>query len=278
MQIATFSPSSKPDENLLKKAILNLESRGIKVELSPNLLGRRGLDVSSDKERFNDFKWAFFESRSTILIPSRGGYGLSRILDEIVKLNFAKVKKTLIGFSDLTFVLNFLSVFENFDIFHGPMLATNFFAGGDELFHYLEKVVNKVSYEIRWEGYSSGGRFSGKIYGGNLTCFSFLVNTNFLPHIQDFILFLEEYNEEEYRVDRMLHFLKYSGIFREVKGVIVGFSDVGYDVYINFFRKNKIPFSTNFPGGHGKMNLPFPIGRVCEFDADRNVLRVHFER
>jgi muramoyltetrapeptide carboxypeptidase len=278
MRIATFSPSSKPNEELLEKAIQNLKGRGFEVELSPYLLGERGLNESSDEERFLDFRWAFFETNSPVIIPSRGGYGLSRILERISELDFSSARKTVIGFSDLTFVLNYLSSFENLTVFHGPMLATNLSKGDDEHFLYLERAVNKIPYEVQWEGDSSGGQFLGKIYGGNLTCFSLLVGTKFFPDLDDAILFLEEHNEAEYRVDRMLYFLKYSGVFQKVKAVIVGFSDVGYDVYINFFRKYKIPFSTNFPGGHGERNLPFPLGKVCEFDADKNTLKVHFER
>lgn len=272
--IAIFSPSSKPDTEDLKKAITNLSNLGFRIETSPYLEDERDFTEDSDYKRLMDFHWAFLKSNSTILMPSRGGYGLSRILDKISFLNFYQIQKTIFGYSDFTFVLNYLATFQNLRVFHGPMAAKNFSRLFEKNIDYFMKAVNGKSFEIQWEGEGWGEDKEVFVFGGNLTCFVHLIGTSYFPPLENALLFIEEINEDEYRVDRMLHYLKHTGILSKVAGVIVGYSDIGYDVYLRFFRRYTIPFSVGVPAGHGELNLPIPFGRMVKVSFNACKLEV----
>ncbi len=259
--IAIFSPSSRPDQEKLKSAVRVLTKIGLEVSLSPFVFDERDLSEVSDNKRIEDLRWAFFKSPAKILMPSRGGYGIIRILERITTFDFAKVEKVLFGFSDFTFLLNFLSRYRNLRVFHGPMAVQNFSIEEEVNINYFLNAVSSQPYEIKWEGEGYGANNEAMIFGGNLTCFVNLINTPYLPDLKGAVILMEEIYEEPYRVDRMLYYLKNLGIFNLVSGVLIGFSDIGYDVYFNFFKKLRVPFSLGVPAGHGKVNIPIPIGR-----------------
>ena len=259
--IAIFSPSSRPDPEKLKLAVRILTNIGFDVILSPFVLDERDLSEVSDNRRIEDIRWAFFNSPAKVLMPSRGGYGIIRILERIRAFDFAKVEKVLFGFSDFTFLLNYLSGYRNLRVFHGPMAVQNFSIEEVVNINYFLDAVFGRPYVIKWEGDGYGADTDATIFGGNLTCFVNLINTPYLPDLKGAVILLEEINEEPYRVDRMLYYLKNLGIFNLVYGVLIGFSDIGYDVYFNFFKKLRVPFSLGVPAGHGKVNIPIPIGR-----------------
>ncbi len=279
MRVATFSPSSKPNETVFYKSVKNLEKYGIEVEISPFALGERSLDDKSDFERIEDIKWVFSYSIAEVIIPTRGGYGLARVLEKLLDLPLSKgSSRTIFGFSDFTYLLNYLAALTNHRVFHGPMLVSNFSELEEVNLEYFLKASRREDYEVSWEGESKGEILFGRVFGGNLTCLCYIINTPFFPKVNDYLLFLEDWNEQEYRVDRMLHYLKVLGVFSSIKGVIVGYSDIGYDVYINFFKKINIPFSVGFPSGHGKVNLPIPFGLELKVDFQRNSVLVSFEK
>lgn len=254
---------------------MNLSKLGFEIETSPYLEDERDFTEDSDHKRLLDFRWALFESKSRIIMPSRGGYGLSRILDKIFSLDFYRVEKTILGYSDFTFVLNYLATFNNLRVFHGPMAVKNFSQVVEENVDYFMRAIKAESYEIAWGGEGRGEDKEAFIFGGNLTCLVHLIGTPWFPPLDRAILFIEEINEDEYRVDRMLHYLKHTGVLNKVAGVIVGYSDIGYDVYIRFFERYNVPFTVGIPAGHGELNFPIPFGRKVKvsFKACRLEIR-----
>jgi muramoyltetrapeptide carboxypeptidase len=61
-----------------------------------------------------------------------------------------------------------------------------------------------------------GGKAKGRLIGGNLSVFTAMIGSSYLPAVQslgDSILFIEEVGEVPYRVDRMLTQLHLAGFF-----------------------------------------------------------------
>src|SRR4030088_37343 len=56
----------------------------------------------SDDERLADFQWMLDDDEIKAVLCARGGYGLSRIIDQIDFKKFRKQPKWIIGFSDVT--------------------------------------------------------------------------------------------------------------------------------------------------------------------------------
>jgi muramoyltetrapeptide carboxypeptidase len=66
------------------------------------------------------------------------------------------------------------------------------------------------------------GKAQGLLMGGNLTILTTLVGTPYMPDLRGKILFVEEVNEEAYRIDRMLTHLKLAGVFDGLAGFVFG--------------------------------------------------------
>ena len=66
------------------------------------------------------------------------------------------------------------------------------------------------------------GKAAGRLLGGNLTVLTALMGTPYLPDFSGAILFLEDTDEAEYRIDRMLTQLALAGILKRVAGVVFG--------------------------------------------------------
>ncbi len=131
-----------------------------------------------------------------------------------------------------------------------------------------------------------GGKASGRLLGGNLTVLSALVGTPYLPDFDDAILFLEDVDEAEYRVDRMLTQLALSGILGRLNGIVFGqcsrcatanpgpFSVSLDQVLNNHFSRLNIPSFTGAWFGHISNQLNIPVGVRAEIDADAGTIRV----
>src|SRR3546814_6627981 len=91
----------------------------------------------------------------------------------------------------------------------------------DTLFPYTTLFRSLVQQRWRTRTFRSG-KAVGRLLGGNLTVLAALVGTPYLPDFDGAILFLEDVDEAEYRIDRMLTQLALSGVLRRVAGVVFG--------------------------------------------------------
>lgn len=261
--IGIISPASQPDAALLKQGIDFLENLGFKVKLFPHVLDSAGFLAGEDEIRLEDFHSAWEDDKIKMIIASRGGYGCVRLLENIHWELIKKKPKIFMGFSDITVLLNAIHKIVGLVTFHGPMVKTNFSAPSDQTVDYFLKAISGKRYSVVWEGeyFNTVSDIQGQIVGGCLSLIVSLIGTPYEPNFENKILFIEEVGEEDYRVDRMLFHLKYRGVFEKVKAVLLGYSDIGYDVYLDFFMKKvKVPLFTGFPAGHGSENITLPIG------------------
>jgi len=114
---------------------------------------------------------------------------------------------------------------------------------------------------------------------GNLTLVTFSLGTPYAIETRGKVLFLEEVNEEPYRIDRMLTQLVLSGRLDGVRGIVVG-EMVGCrartyvpgcsaaGVVARFARDLDIPCFATFPSGHGRENVVLPMGGRIVLEAE----------
>ncbi|MEO5733436.1 MAG: LD-carboxypeptidase, partial [Rubrivivax sp.] len=130
-----------------------------------------------------------------------------------------------------------------------------------------------------------GGRGSGPLVGGNLAVLSAMAGSVYWPRFDGAILFLEEINEDIYRVDRMLSTLKLAGALDRLAGVVLGaftncnpgegFGTLTLDeVFDDYFMPLRVPVFRGAEFGHIKRKLTLPIGVASEIDADAGTLRL----
>lgn len=253
-----------------------LEEWGFNVQLGATTQSQSDNYFSgSDEERMNDLQLMLDDPNINAILCARGGYGVSRIVDELSFKYFRKHPKWVIGFSDIT-VLH-AHIFSKFRIasLHAPMAAA--FNDNEFTNLYIESLKKalcgeKADYECAPHAFNREGKIKGTLVGGNLSLIAHLVGTPSDLNIKNKILFIEDIGEYLYNVDRMMLQMKRSGKFNRLGGLIVGgFSDMKdterpfgkqvYEIISSHIQEFKFPVCFNFPVSHGKENYALKVGQ-----------------
>ncbi|PRC93119.1 muramoyltetrapeptide carboxypeptidase [Solimicrobium silvestre] len=291
--IAIIGPSAyAPNPDYVPRAIARLQERGWKIKnlVDPNSKYQRF--SADDATRLAQLYSAAEDPEVDVVLALRGGYGLSRLLDDIDFQRLANSGKLFVGFSDFTaFHLGMLAKTGAIS-FAGPMLYDDF--GQEQLyessFQYFKDCLTTANYHLNVvvEG-NPTVHAQGKFWGGNLAMLAHLVGSSFMPKIEGGILFVEDVNENPYRVERMLLQLHHAGILANQKALVLGHFtnycaseyDNGYDfnAMLDFIRsKISIPIITGLPFGHCPNKATFPIGAQISLTSDVNGFTLQFEK
>ena len=225
----------------------------------------------------------------SVAMPTRGGYGITRLLDRIDwKLLARSVEQGTrwVGHSDFTAVQLGLLARSGAVTWAGPMATDDFgradAAGGvDEVTR--DCFLEAMSGELEAVGFRTEAGFDslnvrGRLWGGNLTMVMSLLGTPYWPQaklIKGGVLFLEDVNEHPYRVERCLLQLQQAGVLQAQKAVILGaFSawkpsplDRGYTLKSALARVRagmKTPLLTGLPFGHVQPKVTLPVGQKVQ--------------
>lgn len=253
-----------------------------------------------DDLRVKDLLEGFRRSDVDAIWCIRGGAGSLRLLDmidyDVVKEN----PKTVIGFSDITAIQNAIYSMTGLPSLQGPMPSVTP-KPGDEIGwarfrRDLELAVKILMGEILelkppeegpYPKVINHGRARGDLIGGNLTLFTLLQGTPYRPDPVNKVLFLEDINEEAYRVDNYLTVLRLNKTLYTVSAIVYGeFPEPGdkdphpsiEEVIAEDTRGvTSAPSFIGYPcchGGdeHGHNTYPVPIGVNIEVNADDGVI------
>lgn len=236
--------------------------------------------AGSDQERLGIFHELWKDPEVKAIMAIRGGYGTLRLLEQLDYDLIRQTPKTLIGFSDISALLNVITEKTGLITFHGPNLTT--LAHSDK--HSLEGMIQSLSQPLpaaikpRGLEIIRAGKAEGILVGGNLATLAHLLATPFQPHWHDKIVFLEDVGEAPYRIDRLLTQLSLAGSLRAIGGLILGqFTNCGDQEMIwqraaELTRDEAMPIWGNFPVGHGHQNHPLAIGSQVLMDSDTGTL------
>lgn len=278
------SPAGKIDETLVRNAATVLSEWGLDVTIAQHALCESGRFSGFVEQRLSDLQQAMDDPNIRLIFCSRGGYGVTHLLD---KLNFAGIKqnpKWIVGYSDITALHTALQK-EGIVSIHAPM-AKHFSdeGSGDVSVRYTKALLagQSVKYDILTTEKSylnRQGKTTGRLFGGNLTVFCGLLGTPYLKVPKNGILCIEDIGEAPYKIDRMIHQLKLSGILSNLKGLIVGqFSDYEEDnlMYAALYESIQsavseytYPVCFDFPMGHVKHNFPMLLGARVSLSVNR---------
>ncbi|EAN1245593.1 TPA: muramoyltetrapeptide carboxypeptidase [Salmonella enterica] len=260
------------------RGVQRLTDAGHQVENDEVIRRRYQRFAGTDAERLADVNsLASLTSPDTIVMPVRGGYGASRLLDRIDWQALATRQQRdpllICGHSDFTAIQAGLLAQANVITFSGPMLAANF--GAETLNTFTEQhfwlALRKAQFTVEWQGDGPQCDVQGTLWGGNLAMLISLIGTPWMPTIDKGILVLEDVNEHPFRVERMLLQLEYAGILNRQSAIVLGsFSgaapneyDAGYSlesVYAFLRSRLSIPLITGLDFGHEQRTVTLPIG------------------
>jgi muramoyltetrapeptide carboxypeptidase len=182
----------------------------------------------------------------------------------------------IIGFSDIT-ALHQWRQRNGFVSIHGPVLTQLGRlqrSASERLFSLLESTLPAQS--IQGATTLVDGNAEGMLLGGNLSVFTRLIGTPYMPDLDGAILLLEDVGERPYRLDRMWTHLQLAGVFRKVAGIVLGSftgceereeNYTSHDVLGELAVATGLPCAAGFPIGHGDTNEPVPLGVRVRLDA-----------
>ncbi len=101
-KVAVIAPSGRVNSVKTREAISIIESWGLQVIEGENLFKRDGIFAGTDKERLADLQSALDNQDIRAIFCARGGYGLSRIIDDLDYGRFSASPKWIVGYSDIT--------------------------------------------------------------------------------------------------------------------------------------------------------------------------------
>lgn len=287
-----MSPSGVvTDPETIERARVNLKAQGFASAVDRTALARDQRFAGTDAQRLAAFTRAI-KHRHPIVMATRGGYGLSRLLHQIDWHLMADSGKRFVGYSDFTAFQLALLAKTGAVSYAGPMARADF--GGKRINTLTAELFGEVMRgELEILSFEAPGADAvdcrGVLWGGNLAMVSALVGTPYLPKARG-ILFLEDVNEPPYRIERMLLQLLHAGVLARQKAIVLGqfteykltAMDGGYDlssVIAWIRRETGIPVVTGLPFGHGPVKATLPIGQkvglATEDDMAYLVLQEH---
>ncbi len=281
--LTLFSPSgvvAQPEA--LQRARDRLAALGYAVRVDRAARARGQRFAGSDDVRLDALHRVAAEAPS-IAMATRGGYGLTRLLDRIRWRELAAAAEQgtrWVGHSDFTALQLALLAHTGAASWAGPMATDDFGraddAGGvDEVTRDCFAEAMDGSLEavgFRTEAGFDGLGVRGLMWGGNLSVLCSLLGTPHWPAVKGGVLFVEDVNEHPYRIERLLLQLHQAGVLARQKAVVLGqFSawkasplDRGYGlkaVVAHLRAQLRVPLLTGLPFGHVPTKLTLPVGR-----------------
>ncbi len=271
----------------LEKAQLcidTFEAWGFKVKVGATL-GKEQVNYFSgtDVERLHDLQNMLDNDDIKAVFFGRGGYGISRIIDDIDFKKFKKNPKWVCGYSDITLLHTHINKVLKTATIHAPMAA----AFNDDVNSlYIQSVRKtllgqKTNYQAAPHAFNHAGKAEGRLVGGNLALLAHSVGSKSEPDVKNKILFIEDIGEYIYNVDRMLIQLKRSGWLDKIAGLVVGsFSDMKdttdpfgktvEEVIKEHLKPYTFPYCFGFPVGHTEENVSLRCGLRHKFTVQKH--------
>ena len=297
--VALVAPATVTyDRDDLLVAVESLEALGLSVRVGKHALARHGYFAGADEDRAADINAAFADDDVNGVVALKGGWGTARTLPHLDFDLIAAKPKVLLGYSDITTLLNAVLARSNLVGFHGPNGSsrwTEFTTRGVRSVLFNGEAPLLRNPRVRDDSLAVRdyriypivpGRARGRLVGGNLTLFSGLLGTPYFPDTSGALVVLEEIGEYIYRCDRMLTQLALAGVFEKAAGVILGgFTGCGIspdrfgtfslnDVFEHHLGGLGKPAFSGAMIGHVAQKRTIPIGATAEMDAQAGTIEL----
>jgi muramoyltetrapeptide carboxypeptidase len=284
-RLAVVAPASPFRRDEFDQGIDEIRSLGFIPVYDDSVFARDRYVAGSRDVRAAVLRAAWRDASVAAIIGVRGGYGSAQLLPLLDHDEIRRTPKPLIGYSDLTALLTFLTIGCGVVAFHGPMLAGRLGRGaaGYDVQSFTKALCRPEPVgELTGSAVESlrAGEAAGPLFGGTLTQLLASLATPFaFDPPQGYVLFLDEVRERPYRLDRMVTQLCQAGLLARASAVVVGelpecdepSGDVkARDVMATLFRDFPGPVLLGFPSGHTiSPAKTLPLGVSCRVIADK---------
>lgn len=289
--VGIVAPARKVSPAQLGPALVVLTSWGLNPRLAGNIFSSsHSYLAGTDKERIRDFQSMVDDPEVKAIFCARGGYGSTRIIDDIDLSPLLKTPKWIIGFSDVTafhlrvLSLGLASIHATMPIFFGRRES-------EESVESIRGILFDGSCRIGFQAdpYNRPGQAKGKVIGGNLSLLVDALNTPSEPDMNNRILIVEEVDEYFYKLDRMFTQLRRTGKLRNLAGLVIGhmteiknsdleFGESVNEIVAHAVRDYDYPVAFSFPSGHHEPNRAWIEGAEAVLDVGVKMSQLSYSR
>ena len=299
-------------KDCLEIAAKRFEELGLKVTF-----GKYVMETDSDymcatiEHRIEDLNEAFRDKNVKAILTIIGGFNSNQLLDYIDYEAIKENPKIFCGFSDITALSNAIHAKTGLVTYSGPHYSTfGMLKGFEYTLEYFKKIFFEenefeivsspewsddpwyIDQENRYFEKNNGmfiineGKAEGNIVGGNLCTLNLLQGTEYMPNIENKILFIEDDEQAGpiflMEFDRNLQSLMHLPEFKSVKGIVCGRAQKGSvmtnEKWIKIF-KNKpelkhIPIIAGADFGHTNPMFTIPVGGYARLEAKGNNVKL----
>ena len=280
--LGVVAPAGIFERQLLDAGLRKWEALGFRVREGASLHERHRYFAGTDETRAEEFNAMLRDPEVAAIVCARGGYGAMRLAARIDWAAARARPRVFLGFSDISFLHCAFQKEVGQVVFHGPMAANlAFLSQPPERDRFLLDLL--MDPDARPTITDPGlralrpGRAAGPLVGGCLSILHVTLGTRWEVETRGCILLLEDHREPAYRIDRMLTHLKLAGKLDGIAGLALGNLDLPLDevapIVDEVLGDAPIPILAGLPVGHGKVNVPLPLGVMAEIDTSAPCLR-----
>ncbi|QDQ02546.1 LD-carboxypeptidase [Lysinibacillus fusiformis] len=296
--IALISASGATPPGKLFPAIESVKKLGFKVVVGETCRARHGYLAGSDELRASEVNQMFRDPSIDGIFCIRGGYGATKILPFLDYDMIQANPKVFAGYSDVTALHIAFNQKCDFVTYHSPMPSTEFIQSDMDDYTwdcFINRVIATERSGLLLENPPAQsmttlvtGEATGQLVGGNLTLVTASLGTPYEIETQGKILFLEDIDENEQRIDRMLTQLKLAGKLDAVAGILLGaWTNCGPEnpeqpdnslslqtIFNEILVPLKKPIVMDITCGHCLPTMTLPLGRTITVNAKTHMIKV----
>ena len=283
--IGIVCPAGAIDIKIVQNCMETLQQWGYKVCLGPTVEAKYHSFAGTDTERAADLQKMLDDPAINAILCGRGGYGVSRIINELDFTEFNKHPKWVVGFSDIT-VLHAAIQKQKCMSIHGPMAAAFGKGVEGEIFtDSLKALLEGRTMELaaKPNALNKAGKVVGHLVGGNLCLVAHLVGSKYAFDTKGKILFLEDVGEHHYNLDRLMIQIKNAGLLDDLAGLVIGgftdmkdkptdFGATAFEIIASHTATYTYPICFNFPISHDLNNFAVKEGGRYELEINKDLV------